>query len=687
MFNIDEKYLYPMGDRPPHHEGCFPPSPPPMTGLEDRELALAEMRRTAAQLIEFKTHLEKRFEDIVRTLTHDNVIFKDTFANAHTVFLQEVKNEVNSFESNCENSLTLFKSNLEATYSKLAEECMRLIANNDATVEEAIRYMKTNLDMSVTRVLTEMVDLGTFDRLVENSVFPDFNNRLSAIETSFKTPELYGAKGDGVTSDDTAMETCIANLKSGDVLLLKGVYKVSHVLVKDLDNIRVMGTGGFILSPNAHLHAIEFNNCRNLVIDGITINGANRTARALNIYNVNDFEIRNVHIHDVGSDTADNSIYGIILVNSHNGRIVNPHINYVHAVSVATGINMESDGESVETTPTNIVIDGALIENIAPYQDGDGVKVLGTIESNITVMNSTFKGCAKRAIKFQSIGCTSFNNKIYSDGSMYACIDFQRKNGKSLNDTIYVTVPADVGKTGLGYYGVQCSDNTVVEGLNVHVNGIDEALYGACASSNLFGIQNLGEDEKIRVVIKNCKIDAWGYFLTNTTTVPCELVVEGVHINRMYMNYLFKGGTYENLVFLNNKIVNPPRDWFVFAHDTNCIINKCDIDLTNVMTAEWNVYKRPANVKSRMVARCGTGSFESGSFTFEYGRMTFYGAGKASPQNNTYSSGKWYALANIGDICYTGEDIDDSTGHVLGWRCTSTPSTDNPNGTWVAIYE
>lgn len=687
MFNIDEKHLYPMG-KPNPDTGMFPPPPPPHhehhppthTIPETVELLMAEVRASTARLLEFERRLESRYDDMSRHLTADNVQFKQTFAEAHRQFIQDVKNEVNVFEGNMNAALTLFQKTMEAEiHARLLEQ--------DETINSAVDYMKDNLADSIAESVNEMKESGEFTDIIEGEVFGGFEDRLSRAENMFKTPEQYGAAGDGIVNDDEAMTACIADLHDGDTLVLNGMYLVTQAHFNNVKNLRVVGSGGFALAENASLHAIEFNNCDGLIIDGIEIDGKYRTARALNIYNVNDFEIRNVYIHDVGNNAANNSIYGIILVNSHNGRIVNPRINYVHASSIATGINMESDGESVYTTPTNIVIDGALIEDISPVDDADGVKVLGTIESNITVMNSVFKKCAKRAIKFQSIGCTSFNNKIYSAPCGYACIDFQRKNGKSLNDTIYVDVPATAEVTGLGYYGVVCSDNTLVDGLNVHVNGHDSALYGACTSSNLFGIQNLGEDEKIRVVIKNCKIDAWGYFLKNTAEVACELVVDNVHIDRLYMNYLFTGGHYVNLVFTNNRIIQKPKSWFIFAHNTNCTIDVCDIDLTNVMTAEWNISDRPLSTRSRIIARCGDDEFSSGSFTYENGRMTFFGERMASPETDIYSSGKWFEIAEIGDVYKPKGIASDGDNRILYWVCTALPSASNSSrGVWIPVY-
>ena len=133
MFDFDEKYLYPMGaprhphdgcGHPPPHEGdgCFPPDRPAFTLTEDMKHTIAQMNETIRHLVAFEKRIQSKYEETMKVLTSDNVLFKNTFANAHTLFVQEVKNEVNEFEGNIDASFEVFKTAIETDYKALLEK-------------------------------------------------------------------------------------------------------------------------------------------------------------------------------------------------------------------------------------------------------------------------------------------------------------------------------------------------------------------------------------------------------------------------------------------------------------------------------------------------------------------------------------------------------------------------------------
>lgn len=153
MFKMDEKHFMPCTDP----AGTFPPEKPRYTMTEEVEHTAREMKNTIDRLLRFEKRVEAKFEDLMKHLTSDNVIFKNTFAEAYNSFLMEVKNEVNVFEGNVDSSITLFKSDLESNYANivetlrtdyngLSEECRAQITDYYNQFMESLNEAKTTMN-------------------------------------------------------------------------------------------------------------------------------------------------------------------------------------------------------------------------------------------------------------------------------------------------------------------------------------------------------------------------------------------------------------------------------------------------------------------------------------------------------------------------------------------------------------
>lgn len=120
MFDT-KKFFPPMGGGA---DGTFPPekpdfgNKPPYSGLENLEYTKRELHEMVDRLQRFEQNMNSQFNDMLRRLTGDNTTFKQTFAESHRLFLEEVKNEINRFENNVDNSISLFTSTLGGKYDE-----------------------------------------------------------------------------------------------------------------------------------------------------------------------------------------------------------------------------------------------------------------------------------------------------------------------------------------------------------------------------------------------------------------------------------------------------------------------------------------------------------------------------------------------------------------------------------------
>ena len=125
--------------------GVFPPEKPRFTMTEDIHHTKRRMEEVIDRLLKFEERVKNDMYDISRSLTSDNVIFKDTMNTAYLTFLQEVKNEVNLFESNVDNSIKLFQSDIETNYATLDERVFAKVDELENKYDEDFTTFKTSI--------------------------------------------------------------------------------------------------------------------------------------------------------------------------------------------------------------------------------------------------------------------------------------------------------------------------------------------------------------------------------------------------------------------------------------------------------------------------------------------------------------------------------------------------------------
>lgn len=103
MFNFDEKkFLIPKTS------GLFPEDRT-YTPTEDVEHVKVELHKMCDRLLRFEKEINEKCNDLLTHLSNDNSIFKTTFVESFRQFMEEVKTEVNNFETNVDNTITLFQ--------------------------------------------------------------------------------------------------------------------------------------------------------------------------------------------------------------------------------------------------------------------------------------------------------------------------------------------------------------------------------------------------------------------------------------------------------------------------------------------------------------------------------------------------------------------------------------------------
>ena len=85
-------------------------------------------------------------------------------------------------------------------------------------------------------------------------------SKLLSEKTTFYTPEMFGAKGDGVTDDSNAIQTCFDKIKgTKGAILMTGTYFIAKPIIISGWQIKVLGDGN--INYNGNDYAIKIHNC------------------------------------------------------------------------------------------------------------------------------------------------------------------------------------------------------------------------------------------------------------------------------------------------------------------------------------------------------------------------------------------------------------------------------------------
>lgn len=137
-------------------------------------------------------------------------------------------------------------------------------------------YFK-NLDVQeeINNKLDEMAKDGTLDKIINEQIFGELNDRIDKLEKSggvVVSVKKWGAVGDGVTDDTTAFITCFNEITENNILYIPhGIYVIN-------------GTHEFLLKcpiigDNATFILVDsyFRYNENCSVDGITFNYSGKT--------------------------------------------------------------------------------------------------------------------------------------------------------------------------------------------------------------------------------------------------------------------------------------------------------------------------------------------------------------------------------------------------------------------------
>lgn len=198
--------------------------------------------------------------------------------------------------------------------------------------------VKQALDLIDTRIDNLVLNTGNSNPEIVDArgTYPVLRARLDASDAQLADITLnilsFGAKGDGVTDDLSAINNAILEVESrggGTVLVPSGRTYIVRNQINMKSNVRFIIDGTIKLGDDANWHVLMLNGCSNVIIEGIGTIDGNKTTQTGSSYlggiyimnNANHIVIRDIKVTNCLN-------WAVNVLNSHHVLLDNIETSY-----------------------------------------------------------------------------------------------------------------------------------------------------------------------------------------------------------------------------------------------------------------------------------------------------------------------------------------------------------------------
>ncbi|MGM9543624.1 MAG: hypothetical protein ACI3T9_01440 [Romboutsia timonensis] len=279
----------------------------------------------------------------------------------------------------------------DVTYPE--DTIIEAILNRLDTIEARSTIIPIAGDISIT----DMSDYFTSTN-VEDSL-QEVGSQIEKM-THCVTPEMFGAKGDGVTDDTDSIKKALKNGKKINLTNNK-IYLISEYITID-SNTEITGNGELYfknssISSRFNPSLIDVYNANNVKIKGIKITAdCDKTSSLVRIANCSDIEIVD---NDITFKREDGVLNLVIDVHNNNENVI-IHNNNIKHLTINTeygGIINVNNNDDAGNETGSFITENIVIKNNSFYSSsGDEMvcvmnMVDGSKVRDVTILNNIFK--------------------------------------------------------------------------------------------------------------------------------------------------------------------------------------------------------------------------------------------------------------------------------------------------------
>lgn len=240
----------------------------------------------------------------------------------------------------------------------------------------------------------------------------DFERFFST--TGIKTPETFGAVGDGVADDTAAVSSA---LNCGDArIYVPRVYRITAQVTVVID-VEVFGLGTIRIDAD-EIVGFAYSNRASIKWDSVTFDGRHRAKGAITATAVTSGEIARCIFFDFRSTSA---CYALAVYDFDRLRVIGCLFKRILAVGNGTAGDTAGTvraiygaGKHLDTIVHDchfVDINNVTAADEIAFEDADAVQFAvnaGTPAQNVRLLDNYYANCGKRAAKFSGISTSSY---------------------------------------------------------------------------------------------------------------------------------------------------------------------------------------------------------------------------------------------------------------------------------------
>lgn len=350
-----------------------------------------------------------------------------------------------------------------------------------------------------------------------------FGNGPEGAISNFVTPEMYGAKGNGVSDDTAALQACLVN---GNNVILSGTYLITEPLdIANKHDIIIFG-GTIVRNADQTFNTLVGSGCDNITIENVTFDG-------------------NGNNREMTYTWKDNVQACMILASqSKNIRVINCRIyNYNYGVFI-NGADVLNEESSFQNTALNGVIQNCVFHNCHSAVDTYGKSVL--------IDHNSFYGNTGKCVQVEANYTSQGEENPMDDQNYYTSV----VGAVVSNNTFIDNADTDVVIHHNAY-------GTIVEG-NTFLN-----YYRAITAINDDGSRGISIFGNVLMYQKRQQITSdkrpWSYF-ASIDTIGTGVVIDGNSIYSPVVGIYEKGNSE-----IRDNVISKPQISGIVVYDNSTI--------------------------------------------------------------------------------------------------------------------
>lgn len=378
------------------------------------------------------------------------------------------------------------------------------------------------------------------------------------------------ATGDGVTSDNTALQLLINESSTRTIDLLGKTYSVTSKLVSSVAG-QTLKNGTLLFNGTVTDRLLDVT-ASDVRFKNIKFKGNAKQPRSALVYVAPNVDATKFHKCEFSGITAINN--GSTVLNQTYGLLISPYgvtdfeiydckfkdlikyndgVNGTPTATATVGLGfiggicfLPEDLEvpaAAQPIPTRGKVDNCVFNNIqtilaaglsvadqSDFNDADAIRTYsepgGATRLEMEITNCTFRDCSKRALKLLASGTTADNSTIYAAGMQYGMVGAAYVGNKcSVRNTRVIASAAKPMQTAIKYIvsGDTTQQETLIEGLFVSHCIVGFGLTSNAANAPITGLT-------VRDVLINQALDYGVVQSVPLPTTQSGLTFENVQI-------------------------------------------------------------------------------------------------------------------------------------------------------------